>query len=102
MASVTEVRKFVSEYLDRDISGEVFGERVVRLLYELAPNSEPGLREIVHALNSRVAQIHLGLISDYDFRTSLLPYSDKSPEVKPKTLATIDVRYEVEDLEFVA
>lgn len=98
MVSVTEIRKFVSDYLDRNVTGEAFGERVVRLLYELAPDSDPELREIVHALNSRVALIHLSLISDYEFRTSLLPYSDKSPAVKPQTPGTAAADYEVKEL----
>jgi hypothetical protein len=101
MASVTEIRKFVSDYLDRSVSGEVFSDGITKLVYELAPDSDPAVIDISRALNTKIAEVHLGLVSDYEFRSSLIPYSDKTPTVRTDQSVAVSPDSHFELLELV-
>jgi hypothetical protein len=97
MASLTEIKSWVTEYLNESLPGDAFAERIMQLVHGLTPDTDSAVAETAHALNTKIAEVHLGILADYEFRYALIPYSADGPSVRKETTAA-PTHYQLREL----
>lgn len=87
--AVTGLRKVVSDYLDCLISLSEFASRFARLSYGIRESGDPELAYLCRAIESRIAEVRLKLISERVFREAMTSYAEAESLSAP--VVTMDI-----------
>lgn len=75
--AVTELRKVISDYLDNSIDLPEFASRFAHLSYGIRESGDSFAAYFCRAVESRIAEVHLKLISELRFREAVRSYYDQ-------------------------
>jgi hypothetical protein len=74
MATLADVHALVSEYLHRSIGRSAFAKRFAELFYGVESSHDEEAIEFCYAIDSRIAEASIGLITEETLRASLDSY----------------------------